>query len=87
MGSMAVAGMGMASVIHHVAMSAVTAAQYMAGCVIPLGRGNMQISRNRTGPRIKPTSFILSNIILSLMRLPEVGLLACAAGWKRRRGQ
>jgi len=76
MGSMAVAGMGMASVIHHVAMRAVTAAQYMAVCDMPCGRGSTQISRNRTGPRIKPTSFVLSNIILSLMRLPE---LNCSA--------
>lgn len=60
--------MGMASVIHQVAINAVTAAQYIACCDMPFGNGNKQITINNRGPKNKPNCFALSNITISLMR-------------------
>lgn len=54
MGNKAVAGIGIASVIHHVAMRTATAATLIAGAFISAGVGRMSIRMNNTGPRKKP---------------------------------
>jgi len=51
MGSSEVAGMGMASVIHHIAISKTTAVVLHASGSIPFGTGINNTKTNNNGPR------------------------------------
>ncbi|OGT84996.1 MAG: hypothetical protein A3G42_03570 [Gammaproteobacteria bacterium RIFCSPLOWO2_12_FULL_47_76] len=54
MGNNEVAGIGMAWVIHHVAINTVTAATRIATVSTPSGVGNSNTSKNKKGPRNRP---------------------------------
>ena len=54
-GSSDVAGIGMASVIHHVATQSVVASTARASTLRPSGAKNSRVSVNRVGPRYRPT--------------------------------
>ena len=50
----AVAGMGIASVIHHTAINTATAATLKPSGVIPSGSGKNRVIKNRAGPSSRP---------------------------------
>ena len=62
-GSNAVAGMAMASVIQNVAIKAATAATFRPSGDIPEGTGDAKKITNNTGPRISPTKRRLLKVI------------------------
>jgi hypothetical protein len=55
MGINAVAGMGIASLIHQTAINTAMAATFMAGSLMPSGSGQIINNKNKAGPSIKPS--------------------------------
>jgi hypothetical protein len=67
-----VAGMGIASVIHHMAIQVVPASTARPSAERPEGRKKIRINTNSNGPRTNPTSCLLLKVFGSIIKLSQL---------------